>query len=139
MRSDPAATATPAIRPAIAFLADAGCLVLFSAVGRRSHGEGLTLGGLLTTLWPFLAGLVAAWLVGRLWRAPGRVAPSGLVAWGGALTLGMLLRAASRQGVQVSFVIVAAIVLAALLLGWRAVVPPVGRRIRRAGSGSPNS
>jgi len=34
----------------------------------------------------------------------------------------MLLRAASGQGVQVAFVIVAAIVLAVFLIGWRAAL-----------------
>jgi peptidoglycan/LPS O-acetylase OafA/YrhL len=136
MRSD---TATRTARPGLAFVTDVACLLLFSAVGRRSHNEGLTIGGLLTTLWPFLAGLVAAWLAGRLWRAPNRVAPTGLVAWVGALILGMLLRAASRQGVQLAFVIVAAIVLAVLLLGWRALAAAIGGGIRRAGSGSPSS
>jgi peptidoglycan/LPS O-acetylase OafA/YrhL len=127
-------------RPARAFVADVACLTLFSAVGRRNHGEPLDPAGVLTTLWPFLAGLVAAWLADRLWRAPTRVAPSGLVAWGGTLILGMLLRAASRQGVQVAFVIVAAVVLAVLLLGWRALATTTARRrVRRAGRGSPSS
>ena len=37
------------------------------------------------------------------------------------MIVGMLLRVVSGQGIQVSFVIVAAVVLAAFLLGWRAV------------------
>jgi hypothetical protein len=47
----------------------------------------------------------------------------------------MLLRVISGQGIQVSFVIVAAIVLAIFLLGWRAIVAWIARarRIRRAG------
>jgi peptidoglycan/LPS O-acetylase OafA/YrhL len=112
---------------------DAACLTLFSAVGRRSHGEPFDPAGVLTTLWPFLAGLATAWLAGRLWRAPARVAPSGLVAWGGTLVLGMLLRVASRQGVQPSFVVVAAVVLAVLLLGWRGLAGALLRRSGQAG------
>jgi hypothetical protein len=41
--------------------------------------------------------------------------------WVGTLVGGMLLRAMTGGGVQVSFVLVAAVVLAVLLLGWRAV------------------
>ena len=40
----------------------------------------------------------------------------------------MLLRVASGQGVQVGFVVVATVVLAVALLGWRVVVLLVGRR-----------
>jgi hypothetical protein len=39
--------------------------------------------------------------------------------WAGTLVGGMLLRALSGGGVQVSFVMVAAVALAVLLLGWR--------------------
>lgn len=130
----------PSARPASAFVADLACLVLFAAVGRRSHGEALDLPGVLTTLWPFLAGLLVAWSAGRLWRAPVVIVPSGLLAWGGALVLGMLLRVAVGQGVQPAFVLVAAVVLAVLLLGWRALATGLARRrVRRAGSGSPSS
>lgn len=127
-------------RPAPAFVADLACLVLFAVVGRRSHGEALDAAGVVTTLWPFLAGLVVAWLAGRLWRAPARVVPSGLLAWGGALVVGMLLRIVSGQGVRIAFVIVAAVVLAVLLLGWRTLTAALEhRRLTRAGSGSPSS
>lgn len=129
-----------AVRPLPAFLADLACLVLFAALGRSSHREALDLVGMLTTLWPFLAGLAVAWVTGRLWRAPARVVPAGLVAWAGALVLGMLLRAVAGQGVQVAFVVVAAVVLGMLLLGWRALAGALGRRrVRRAAAGSPSS
>src|SRR5271166_4943250 len=37
-------------------------VLLFCAVGRRSHDEGLNIGGVATTAWPFLAGTVVPWL-----------------------------------------------------------------------------
>jgi peptidoglycan/LPS O-acetylase OafA/YrhL len=127
-------------RPGTAFVADLACLVAFAVVGRLSHREALDPIGVATTLWPFLTGLLVAWLAGRLWRAPARVAPAGLLAWAGALVVGMLLRAVSGQGVQVAFVVVAAVVLAVLLLGWRALLAATARRrLTRAGSGSPSS
>jgi Protein of unknown function (DUF3054) len=132
--------ASSAARPWITFASDVACLVLFAVVGRVSHREAADLVGVLTTVWPFAVGLGVAWLAGRLWRAPARIAPSGLVAWAGSLLVGMLLRAAGGQGVQPAFVIVAAVVLALLLLGWRALAgAAVRRRVRRAGSGSPSS
>ena len=48
--------------------------------------------------------------------------------WSGSSTVvvGMLLRKASSQGVAVSFVVVASVVTAALLLGWRALAATRG-------------
>jgi len=42
-----------------------------------------------------------------------------LTVWLATVIVGMLLRKASSQGVAVSFVIVATVVTAVLLLGWR--------------------
>jgi hypothetical protein len=46
----------------------------------------------------------------------------------------MLLRVASNQGVQLSFVIVASVVLGVFLLGWRAIALLV-KRSRSRGNG----
>jgi hypothetical protein len=46
--------------------------------------------------------------------------------------VGMLLRAASGQGVQVSFVVVASIVIAAFLLGWRVLLAALDRSSTRS-------
>lgn len=44
-------------------LVDIVLVLAFSAFGRRSHDEGLDLTGVLTTAWPFLAGLALGWIV----------------------------------------------------------------------------
>ncbi|SMH46341.1 Protein of unknown function [Rathayibacter oskolensis] len=112
----------------VGFAIDAVLVLVFVLIGRRNHDEGSELLGLLTTLWPFLVGLVLGWLLSRSWRAPDRIVSSGLVVWGTTVVAGMLLRIASGQGVQWSFVLVTAIVLAVLLLGRRALTRLVGRR-----------
>ncbi|SEJ17608.1 DUF3054 domain-containing protein [Demequina mangrovi] len=103
---------------------DAGAIVVFSAIGRASHDEGI-LGpggsGLATTAWPFLAGAGIGWVLARAWRRPCDWRRTGLAVWASTLAGGMLLRAASGQGVQVSFVIVAGTFLAVSLIGWRVV------------------
>lgn len=104
---------------AIAFLADVVCVVIFCAIGRRSHAEGITLSGVAHTSWPFLTGTVAGWALSRGWRRPTALNPTGLAVWVSTVVIGMLLRKASAQGVAVSFVIVASTVTAILLLGWR--------------------
>lgn len=103
-------------------------VLVFCAVGRRSHDEGLDVAGLAATAWPFLTGTVVGWLVARAWRRPTAVAPTGVVVWLCTVVVGMALRKASSAGVAASFVVVAASVTALLLLGWRAVA---GLALRR--------
>ncbi|HWU47382.1 MAG TPA: DUF3054 domain-containing protein [Humibacter sp.] len=112
------------VKPSIVWLAalfDLVLIVVFVLIGRRSHGEEFTVAGMLTTLWPFLAGLVVGWVVTRAWRHPLPILHPGMIIWACTVVLGMLLRVLSGQGVQWSFILVAAIVTGIFLLGWRAV------------------
>jgi hypothetical protein len=104
-----------------ALLADIVCVIVFCTIGRRSHAEGLTVTGIAQTAWPFLAGTAVGWLLIGGWRRPYTVIPTGLVVWVCTVVVGMLLRKATSAGVQTSFVVVASIATAVLLLGWRAV------------------
>ncbi len=107
-------------------------VLVFCAVGRRSHDEGLNLAGVATTAWPFLSGTVVGWLASRAWRRPTAVAPTGVIVWLCTVVVGMLLRKVSSAGVAASFVVVAASVTAVLLLGWRGVAElAVRRRVDR--------
>lgn len=105
----------------MAVLADVIAIVVFCTVGRRSHAEGLSLAGVAETAWPFLSGTLIGWLVCRGWRNPTALAPTGVTVWLATVVIGMALRKATSQGVVVSFVIVASLVTALLLLGWRAI------------------
>lgn len=110
---------------------DVVAVVAFAAVGRASHecgvlGEGGI--GLLTTAWPFVVALALGWLVSLAWRRPFAPLRTGLPVWAVTLVGGMLLRALSGQGTAVPFVIVAALTLLALLVGWRIVARAVRRR-----------
>jgi hypothetical protein len=107
---------------------DAVAILVFASVGRRSHAEGVTLLGVLATAWPFLTGAAVGWLLGRTWRAPRAVGAGGVPVWLGALILGMLLRVVTGAGTAASFVVVAAVALAVLLLGWRLVAQLVASR-----------
>jgi hypothetical protein len=109
-------------RPASVVLSAAIDLVLvvaFVLIGRASHGEDVL--GTLNTLWPFVVGLVVGWLGMRARFSPRRVVWTGIGIWIATVLIGMLLRVASGQGIQLSFVIVATIVLAVFLLGWRTI------------------
>lgn len=115
-------------RAPIALLADIVCVIVFCTIGRRSHAEGLTVAGIAQTAWPFLAGTGVGWLLIRGWRQPFTVIPTGVVVWVCTVVVGMLLRKATSAGVHASFVVVASIVTAVLLLGWRVVAALFRRR-----------
>lgn len=101
---------------------DVACVLVFCAVGRRSHDEGINVAGIATTAWPFLSGTVLGWLASQAWRRPTAVIPTGVVVWLCTVAVGMLLRKATSAGVAASFVAVASTVTALLLLGWRAAL-----------------
>ena len=52
------------------FLVDASAILLFAALGRRNHGEGTALIGVLVVAAPFLAGWTTAWFITGLHRTP---------------------------------------------------------------------
>ena len=116
----------------VALALDAVAVLVFAAVGRRSHAEELAVEGVLRTAWPFLAGAAAGWLITRTRGVPVASLAGGLPVWLGALVLGMLLRVVTGAGTAVSFVVVAAVALAVLLLGWRLVAAVLSARQRPA-------
>lgn len=117
---------------AVAIGADLLAVIVFVIIGRASHGEGIL--GLLNTLWPFAVGLlvghVLALVLGQRDTRSNRWV--GVIVWIATVAVGMVLRAVSGQGVQLSFVIVTVLVLGAFLLGWRLVVWIVTRVRARA-------
>ncbi len=99
---------------------DAVAIVVFAAIGRSSHQEANPVVGAVLTAWPFLVGAAVGWALvrsrgGRWPLTFGR----GIPVWFCAVAGGMLLRAATGQGTAVAFVLVASVVLAVFLLGWR--------------------
>jgi len=119
------------VRIAFALAMDVFLVLVFAAIGRASHGGGV-IEGLLMTAWPFLAGLALGWLLTLAWRAPVAPVRTGLGVWVVTVLGGMLLRAATGQGTAAAFVIVAAITLLVLLVGWRVVATLIARRRRSA-------
>jgi hypothetical protein len=108
-----------------AVAADTVAVLVFCALGRRSHDEGVDIAGVAATAWPFQSGTAIGWLLSRGWRAPSALRSTGLTVWLSTVVVGMLIRWATSASVALPFVAVASSVTAVLLLGWRAVV---GRR-----------
>ncbi len=115
-------------RAVTAAAVDLVCVLVFCAVGRQSHAEGVTVAGVIETAWPFLTGTVTGWLLSRGWRRPTALIPTGLTVWIATVAVGMAVRPLVGQGVAVSFIVVAATVTAVLLLGWRLLSRLVSNR-----------
>ena len=115
--------------PAAALVADLVAVLVFAAIGRRSHTEGLDLDGVAATAAPFLAGLLVGWAAGRLWRDPSRPV-AGLWAAGGAAVIGLALRGVVTGRLPATFVLVATVSLMILIVGWRLIAAVVLRTRR---------
>lgn len=120
---------------AVAACCDLIALVVFVAIGRRSHDEAESVAGFLHTLWPFVVGAAVGWAIAyAVTRSrgflPSRIVPDGLVIWVSTVIVGMVLRVVSDQGTAVSFVIVASIATGVLLVGWRGLAAVADRRRR---------
>jgi hypothetical protein len=114
----------------LAAVFDCCCVLIFVVIGRASHTKGETLGGIASTAWPFLAGLVIGWVAARAWRRPQALVPAGIGAWLGTVGAGMVLRVVSGQGTAAAFIVVALAFLGLFMLGWRLCAGLIARRSR---------
>ncbi|HEY2766503.1 MAG TPA: DUF3054 domain-containing protein [Pseudonocardiaceae bacterium] len=104
----------------VGLAADVLAVLVFAAIGRRSHAEGSDLLALLATAGPFLVGLAGGWALARAWRAP-LALRTGLLVWPVTVIVGLAVRTGFTGRLPVSFVLVVVLSLGVLLLGWRAV------------------
>ena len=113
-----------------ALVADVVAILVFAILGRSSHDEANTLLGVLGTAWPFLVGAlvghVLCFVISPLRGDQASWRP-GLMVWIATLVGGMLLRLSSGDTAAWSFVVVASIVLATFLVGWRILFGVVQR------------
>lgn len=114
----------------LALLADVVLIIVFAAIGRRTHEEANAVVGVLSTAWPFLVGAAVGWLIVlAAKRSPLMPYPAGVVIWVATVALGMVLRKATDEGTAVSFIIVASCFNLATLVGWRLLARiPVRRK-----------
>lgn len=113
--------------PLLSLAADVVAIVVFAAVGRSNHGEAFDVVGLLGTAAPFLLGALAAWCTPWV-RADPTGIRSGATVLLGTLVIGFAVRALMLDRLPLSFVLVATVVLAVLLVGWRGLSALVARR-----------
>lgn len=101
--------------------ADLFFVVLFTWIGRNSHGESLTVGEVAWTALPFAAAALITHLVLFMRRIDVRSLKIGAIIWASTWLLGMVLRALTGGGTAPSFIAVAGAVLLLMIVGWRLV------------------
>ncbi|ANH37476.1 hypothetical protein I601_1034 [Nocardioides dokdonensis FR1436] len=116
-------------------VADLVCVLALAVGGANAHDGGESDWVVLVIMWPFAvaAGLAHA---GLAWsgRRSRRVWPEGVVVLAVTYVLGMALRVASGRGIAPAFLVVAAIVLAVTMLGWRFLAQVAARRLKTPSS-----
>jgi hypothetical protein len=96
---------------------DLVAVVLFVVIGRASHHHGETVGGFVSTAWPFAVGVAGGWLT--VARRPPAAVLSGLVVCVVTVAVGMALRVVAGQGTAAAFIAVALCFLGAVMVGGR--------------------
>lgn len=104
-----------------ALVGDLLAVLLFVAIGLIQHGSSLTTESIALVGWPFALGALLGHLAIRSWRAPFRLWPHGVFIWAITIAASMAVRTLFQAGTEVSFVIVTAVTLGVLMLGWRAL------------------
>jgi hypothetical protein len=100
---------------------DLAAVLVFVGIGRSVHAHGLSIGGMASTAWPFLVGLLAARAALVLLRRPAASLGDGVAVCAVTVAVGMALRVVSGQGTAVAFVLVALGFLGATMGSWRLV------------------
>jgi len=100
---------------------DVFVVMVFVALGLRSHDQDSTIVELTDTALPFLIGLLAGWIAVRAWKRPAAVL-TGILVWPITVLVGMIVRrSVFDRGTATSFVVVTTLFLGACFVGWRLV------------------
>lgn len=114
-------------------LVDVVLVGLFSAFGRGAHASGYSPAQIWSTAWVFLIGLAVGWAVLLLARIDPLSPRAGVVVWLGTVVVGMTIWGIRSGGVpHWTFVVVAGLVTALFLVGWRVLLLAI--RFRRSGA-----
>jgi hypothetical protein len=104
---------------AVSVAADVAAVILFAVIGTRSH-DGGGAGEVLTVAAPFAVGTVFGWLLSPVARVAPTSVRAGWQVWAATMVIGVLARRlVFGRGTAVPFVVVTAVVLAVLIVGWR--------------------
>jgi hypothetical protein len=100
-------------------------VAVFVGIGRSTHHHPMTLSGMISTAWPFAAGLAIGWACVLFGRRDSSTLASGAAILLCTVGAGMMLRVWAGQGTAFAFILVALGFLGALMLGLRLVAAHV--------------
>lgn len=130
--TSPAVSSAPTSSPLPAMAADLAAIALFALLARLAHG-GLSLSAWAQTVWPWLIGAGIGWVLLLSIARPARSSrwrEAGII-WGATIVGGMAVWAVVNGSLpHWSFLLVAALMSALLLGGWRALAGLAARRQR---------
>lgn len=115
----------------LALIVDLVLVLAFVVIGHYQHYRDFDPSALVQTAWPFVASLVLAWLLIRVWDRPLSPLATGTGVWAVMVLVGLTLRAISGVSVAEAFLIVATGLNFVTLVGWRLIASTaVGRSAR---------
>lgn len=102
-------------------------LLIFALLARLAHddGSGFSVLRWLDTAWPFMLGAAIVWgiLLATSTRAVGQPLRTGVFVWLGSLVVGLGIWGIRHAAIpHWSFILVATVMSALLLFGWRGIV-----------------
>jgi peptidoglycan/LPS O-acetylase OafA/YrhL len=112
---------TARVAPALALVVDLLVVAVFVLVGRRTHHDDAGLAGFWRVAWPFAVGLVAAWAVSGLRRAPFEPRRVAVTSAATVAVAAFLRVAVQDRSAEPPFLLVALLFFGACLFGWRAL------------------
>ena len=120
------------VRPRLAPLIDAVCIVAFVVIGRGRHDIDEGVGWFLTVLWPLFVGWFGVALAVRLYTRVTGIWRALTITWLGGLAVMVVLRGTFTDRPYLGiFTVIAVVFLGLTTFGWRAGATAVtGRRNR---------
>ncbi|MGP6175222.1 DUF3054 domain-containing protein [Corynebacterium sp. A21] len=111
-------------KPATSFGLDILAIALFALFARMAHQSEdmpLNFGGWLSTLWPFLIGVVLSWVLILALKWEGRrLIPAGVSAWIITVVVGLVIWTIRNGDIpHWSFIMVATLMSGILMFAWR--------------------
>ena len=121
------------VRPRLAPVFDALCIVVFVLIGRGRHDIDEGVGWFVTVLWPLFVGWFGVALATRLYTRSTGVWLALTVTWLGGLLVMVVLRGTFTDRPYVGiFTVIAIAFIGMTTFGWRAAATGIARRRGRA-------
>ena len=112
------------------FLIDTLAVVVFAVLARLAHNTAevpFNFLNVANTFWPFFLGLILGWILIWAKANSARKVSTGVVVWLATVIVGLVIWWLRNDAIpHWSFILVASVMSALLLLGWRTIATKIG-------------